>query len=336
MDGPIAKSVTSAEKVRRLHKTVDAGDTCAILLNADPDSLASAMALKRLLWRRTRKVEIYRINKIERADNLALVKLLKIRNQHIRRLKKSRVTKWALIDSQPDHNEAFSGYPFDIIIDHHPVSENLSADFIDIKEDYGANATIMTEYLKAAKIKPSPRLATALFYAIKADTNNFVRNSASSDMIAFRYLYEHANMNIIKKIESSEITTKTLSEIDTAIHNLTVIRQTALVHLGQVDNPDNIVIVADFFMKLAEATFSVCSGVYDDKLIVCFRSAGFRRNAGKFARERFGDVGRAGGHKNMARAEVPLTNVKEADKKKTVDPARFVRNRVTGKRRVGS
>ena len=30
--------MTAAEKVRRLRKTVDSGQTCAILVNADPDS----------------------------------------------------------------------------------------------------------------------------------------------------------------------------------------------------------------------------------------------------------------------------------------------------------
>jgi len=330
VESPLAKSMTIAEKHRRLLQVVGTKDVLAILVDADPDALASAMALKRLFWRRVKKVEIYRINKVDRADNLAFIKLLNVRNQHIRRLKKSRITKWALVDSQPDHNEAFSGYPFDIIIDHHPISNGLAAGFIDIKEDYGANTTIMTEYLKAAKINPSPRLATALFYGIKSDTNNFVRNSASADMIAFRYLYEYANMNIIEKIESSEITTRTLSEIALAIQNLTVSKQTAIVHMGEVDNPDTLVIIADFFMKLAEATWSICSGVYGGKLIVCIRNVGFRRDAGKIARESFGDIGRAGGHANMARAEISLSDIGSLKKQKlrTIDLGQFVRTRM--------
>ena len=38
MKTPLAKSMTAAEKVRRLRKTVDSGQTCAILVDADPDS----------------------------------------------------------------------------------------------------------------------------------------------------------------------------------------------------------------------------------------------------------------------------------------------------------
>jgi hypothetical protein len=37
------------------------------LINADPDDMASAFALKRLFWRKVKRVDIIRINKIERA-----------------------------------------------------------------------------------------------------------------------------------------------------------------------------------------------------------------------------------------------------------------------------
>ncbi|NTV00258.1 MAG: hypothetical protein HGA55_03940, partial [Methanoregulaceae archaeon] len=68
-----------------------------------------------------------------------------------------------------------------LIYDHHLPAPGSVAPFVDIHEDYGATATMMTEYLRAAKIAPSPRLATALFYGIKTDTDNFVRASIPND-----------------------------------------------------------------------------------------------------------------------------------------------------------
>jgi nanoRNase/pAp phosphatase (c-di-AMP/oligoRNAs hydrolase) len=286
-------------------------DRLAILINADPDALASAMALSRIFWRRTKSARIFRINRIDRADNLAFVKLLDIGNSHIRQLKKSEFTKWAIVDSQPSHSEAFAGFDFTIIIDHHPVTSGMNADFIDIREECGANATVMTEYLKALRITPSPRLATALFYAIKADTSNFVRETVTADMIAFRYLYDFVNLGIIKKIESTEFSRKTLSRFKSAIERLVFYKGMALVHLGDVDNPDTLVMVADFFLKMAEAHWSIVSGVYNKTLIVIFRNAGFRRDAGKLAKEMLGTLGSAGGHKSAARAEVPMEQIPE-------------------------
>jgi len=284
-------------------------DTLAILINADPDAMASALALKRLFWRRVKKMLIYRINAIKRADNLALIKLLKIDQKYIRKLDSSEITKWAIVDSQPHHNEKFSKYEFDIIIDHHPVDPGSVGQFVDIKEDYGATSTMMVEYLKAAKIKPSPRLSTALFYGIKTDTDNFARQSTPHDINAFRYLYQFVNINIIKKIESSEITRKTLPNFRAAIDKLTFLKDKAFIHMGRVNDPDVLVIIADFFLKMAEATWCIVSGVYGQKLIIIFRNAGFRLDAGKTAQNLFGRWGSAGGHKGAARAEIPIHEV---------------------------
>jgi nanoRNase/pAp phosphatase (c-di-AMP/oligoRNAs hydrolase) len=170
----------------------------------------------------------------------------------------------------------------------------------------------LTEYLKALKIKPSPRLATALFYAIKADTNNFVRETVAADMIAFRYLYDFTNLGIVKKIESTEFSRKTLSLFKTALERLVFYKGIAFVHLGEVNNPDTLVMMADFFLKIAEANWSIVSGVYNKTLVVIYRNAGFLRDAGKLAKEMFGGIGSAGGHKSAARAEIPMENLPDA------------------------
>ncbi|MGB3221546.1 MAG: DHH family phosphoesterase [Desulforhopalus sp.] len=309
MKTSFGKSVSAVEKVNKLKSIVSPGDSLAILLTADPDALASALALRRLFWRKVQPIHIVCTNRIDRADNLALVNLLDIPLSRIRSLDNSEITKWALVDSQPSHNEQFAAINFDIIIDHHPQSKNLNAPFVDIREEYGANATLMTEYLKAAGIKPSQRLATALFYAIKTDTGNFVRPTVSRDMIAFRYLYELANRNIIKKIESSEMTRDTMAWFQQAMQELVFVDSMAVICLGDVKKPDILVQIADFFLKMAEATWSIVSGVYGRRLIVIFRNADFRRHAGNLARDLFGEVGSAGGHKDSARAEIPLENI---------------------------
>jgi nanoRNase/pAp phosphatase (c-di-AMP/oligoRNAs hydrolase) len=315
MAHPLPKSMSFTEKVKRLWEVVNPEDTLGILIDADPDAMASALSLKRLFWRKVRKVEIYHINPIERADNLAFIKLLKIDQQHIRYIKPSKITKWAILDSQPHHHEQLENYLFDIIIDHHPMDPSSKAHFIDIKEDYGANSTIMTEYLRAAKIRPSPRLATALFYGIKTDTNNFVRESLPNDINAFRYLYRFTNMNIIKKIESSEMTKQTLDSYRFAMDRLKLLKNVAFIDMGKVDNPDILVIIADFFMRLADTTWSIVSGSNNGKLIIIFRNAGFRGDAGKTAQKSFGHLAAfAGGHKSAARAEIPLENINEITK----------------------
>lgn len=306
MEHSFPKSTPVAEKLKRLLEQVSPDDTVGILINADPDSMSSAMALQRLFWRRVKKTRVFRTNVIKRADNLAMIKLLNIKQRHIRKLNPARISKWAIVDSQPEHHDAFNRFQFDIIIDHHPLSAGSVAPFVDVREDYGATATMMTEYLRAAKIKPSPRLATALFYGIKTDTDNFVRPSIPNDINAFRYLFPFVNIHTVKMIESSEMTRKTLTHFRAALENLVFFKDKAWIHMGKVNDPDILVILADFFLKLVESTWCIVSGVYGQRLIIIFRHAGFRLDAGKIAQKLFGPWGPAGGHKSAARAEIPM------------------------------
>jgi nanoRNase/pAp phosphatase (c-di-AMP/oligoRNAs hydrolase) len=153
MDHPFAKAISSGERYERLLHVVRSEDTVGVIISADPDAMASALTLKRLFWRKVKNTKIYYINAIKRSGNLAFTRLLNIDMRYVKHLRRSEITKLAIVDSQPHHSEGFKGYAFDIIIDHHPMDAVLNAPFIDIKPDYGATSTILTEYLRAAKNK---------------------------------------------------------------------------------------------------------------------------------------------------------------------------------------
>jgi len=51
-------TVPSKDKLDSLFKVVDTTDVVAILISADPDAMASAMALKRLFWRKVKRVDL--------------------------------------------------------------------------------------------------------------------------------------------------------------------------------------------------------------------------------------------------------------------------------------
>jgi nanoRNase/pAp phosphatase (c-di-AMP/oligoRNAs hydrolase) len=321
---PVPKSLPSTERLQRLRNMIGPEDSLAIVINADPDAMASAIALKRLFWQKVKRILIFHTNVIERGDNLAFVKLLKIDQHPIGDLNPSEITKWSILDSQPGHYESLKNLSFDIVIDHHPLDSDSKAGYMDVRENYGANSTIMTEYLKAAKIRPSPRLATALFYGIKTDTGNFVRASTFNDIKAIRYLYQYTNLNIIKKIESSEMTQKMLASYKAAMERLMFFKDMVIVHMGEVDNPDTLVVIGDFFLRMVDMSWSIVSGIYDNKLIIILRNASFRGNAGKKAQRLFGPWGAsAGGHKYAARAEIPLQSLSK-EIKGDFDPGRFV------------
>ncbi len=328
---PSSLPATQKKRCEKLLENIAYDDVLGIMINADPDAMASALALKRLFWRKVKKVVICRVNAIKRTDNKTMVKLLTLPVPYINRINTSMVTKWAIVDSQPHHHPRFAKFKFDIIIDHHPPAPDLDAPFIDIRDNFGATASMLTEYLRAAVIKPSARLATALFYGIKTDTDNFARSSSANDIKAFRYLYPFVNLNIIKKIESSEINKANLPAFQTAFEHLEFIGNAAYINMGKTDDPDALVILADFFLKMAEANWCFVSGIYGQKVIIIIRNAGFRLHAGNLAQKLFGDLGSAGGHKSAARVEMGLENVQKKAEEHATTLAHYIREKIKEK-----
>ena len=324
-------TLSAAEKLRRFYEVFEGDNTVLILINADPDSIASAMAVKRLLWRKVSSVTISNINIIKRPDNIAMIRLLGVDLVPIKDIDKGAFNRFVIVDSQPNHSEILTEYPPHVIIDHHPDT-GVSGPFVDIRPKYGATATILTEYLRAAKIKPSSKLASGLFYAIKTDTDNFVRQTLIEDVRAFQFLYRHSNLHLINKIEQSELTFDFLKYFKIALDNKRVRKGHMFAYLGSVVNPDICVIIADFFMKISSVNWSIVSGLYSKKLIIVFRNDGLRKDAGKVAKLSFGQIGSAGGHKSMARAEISVEALKEViDYKNDRKLLRWIINKIEKK-----
>ena len=319
---------SASERLGRFYDQFSGNDSVLIVINADPDAIGSAMAVSRLLWRRVSNVTISHVNTINRPDNLAMLRLLGVAMTPFIDIDPAQYSKFVIVDSQPNHNEFMEALHPDVIIDHHPET-NAKASYSDIRPGYGATATILTEYLRAARITPSAKLATGLFQAIKTDTNSFKGQTQIEDVRAFQYLFRHANTHLARKIEQADLRLDFLKYFKIALNTKRLRKGRVFVCLGSVVNPDVCVIIADFFMRIVTVTWSIVCGTCDKKLIVIFRNDGIRKNAGKVAQESFGQFGSAGGHKNMARAEIALSDlsgqVEWRDEKKLL---RWLINRV--------
>ncbi|MBI4643994.1 MAG: DHH family phosphoesterase [Deltaproteobacteria bacterium] len=293
----------------RLYQLFSHEDRLLILIDADPDSIASALALKRLLWRRVAACVISPIRPITRPQNEHLVELLRISLTPYPEVNPGEFNRKALVDNQPGHHETFGAYQYDVIIDHHPRLPETAARFVDIRADYGANSSIMTEYLRAARIKPSLKLATALYYGITTDTANFERPAIEADVRAFHYLFKFTRRALVRSLEYAEFNISMLKYFQLAFSRYRLRHQRFFAFLGTVSTPDILVILADFFLRAHEISWTIVGGIYEDKLVVIFRNDGLRKNAGALALKAFGKLGPAGGHATSARAEVPLAHI---------------------------
>ena len=299
------------KRVQAFLKLFGHDDNVLILICPDPDSMASALAVKRLLWNRVRKTSIAYTGKIQRLENQAMIDLLKISMVEISTLDPGSFAHRVLVDSQPNHSEILKDFEYDAIIDHHPKTKNWDAPYVDIRPEYGATATILIEYLRKAGIKPSMKLGTALLYGIKTDTANFERGGTREDVREFRYVFQYANMNLLRKIEKAELTPSDLGYFETALANRSLTKKGLFTHLGKVPHSDICVQVADFFTRVHGIGWSFVSCVSEGELNVVIRNDGYRKDAGKLANSAFGDLGSAGGHRGAARATIPMKLLRE-------------------------
>jgi nanoRNase/pAp phosphatase (c-di-AMP/oligoRNAs hydrolase) len=130
-----------------------------------------------------------------------------------------------------------------------------------------------------------------------------------ADGNCFRYLFNIANLNLVRKFELTELRRSELRYFRIALNEVKTSKRRAYVHIGRVSTPDILVIIADFFNRVEGFDWVIVSGVHGEKMVVIFRCDGYRKNAGKLAKSAFGKFGPAGGHKEAARAEVPLKNL---------------------------
>ena len=297
------------EALQELHTHFCSKDHVLVVIDPDPDAIASALAVKRLLWHKVQATTIGMIRPIRRLNNLTLVRVLRLPLVLLARDQLERFDKYVVVDGQPSHNDFFQRFHYTAIIDHHPVTNAFSeTPFVDIRPDFGSTSTILTGYLKAARIKPSQALATTLLYGIKTDTRNFERHTIMEDIEAFRYLFPLTNHNILRKVEISDLSFSDLKFFQKAVERKHIVRDRLFAHLDEVPTADILVVLAEFFLKVHDISWSIISGLLEDHLIIVLRNDG-SHDAGRMIRRGFGHLGCAGGHEAMARAEIPLANL---------------------------
>jgi hypothetical protein len=198
--------LTNLRRVVELRRLIEPRDKLGILLqpDPDPDGIACAYALRALLGRKSPTASMITFGEIKRPENLSMVKALGIEVHTILPEELDEFDGLALVDVQPT---VFGESPparvrsVDVVIDHHPERSGYDAVLKDIRPTYGATATILAEYIRAAELEIHPRLATALVYGIKSDTQLLGRETSRHDMAAFAFLHTFHSPALLRRIE---------------------------------------------------------------------------------------------------------------------------------------
>ena len=276
--------------------------------NPDPDAIAAAVALKHLLLVQTGQEAVVTFGGIiGRSENRLMVEELQIDLKPISTLDLDQFNIVCMVDTQPGTGN--NSYPGDkkvhLVIDHHaPRAELQNVTWVDVREEYGAAATILYEYLCTQNIRINTRLATSLYYAIKSETQDLGREWSKADREAYLKLLPLSNNRILFRITHPPVPGNYFSTFNRAMKNARIYGCLLIFNLFKVDNPDIVAELADFMLRHEGVTHVMGLGWYDGAEVASLRTLDPDIKLGQVVQEVFHGLGTSGGHGMIAGGQI--------------------------------
>lgn len=283
----------------------------------DPDAIASAYGLQRLLEAKGISATICYNGRIDRVSTLRMIEELKITLCNVNEI--TNITKEdeiILVDSQKGNInvEDMTGQII-ICIDHHPSNNVNDYKYADIRKEIGACASMIGEYFLENNIAMDTLIATALIYGIKIDTANLSRGVSKLDLDMFYYLYPKCDMEIVQKLEHSVLQIDDLHAYANAINSIEIKNGISFANTG-VDCPEALIAtISDFMMSISSVYLSVVYARRAEGIKLSVRSKYGTCDAGELCKRALIDCGNGGGHAHMAGGFVPFTGDEEEEER---------------------
>lgn len=249
-----------------------------------------------------------------------MLQLLKLSVTEVKPEELYRFDRLVIVDTQPRglDNSRLGRLA---VIDHHPEDDGYEAELVDIRPDYGACASMLTEYLRAVDSRRVGRqLATALLYGIKTDTDNLTRGVTPADVRAYAFLQSRADLEVLHRIERPMYSVALLHTYGRALAAVAVESGVAATFAGTLEEADAHILaeLADLCLSIEGVCWAVVGGVVGEEVVLNVRHLGEEQRgerqgpvveggAGALAHRLAGQAGQGGGHATMARATWPRT-----------------------------
>ncbi len=322
LEETVGPSVESLFGLRKQLSSIDGRLAVVMHDNPDPDAIASAVALVDIAEAFGVEAEACYFGEISHQENRAMVNLLDLElRQFDDDESLEEFSAFALVDhSRPGVND---GLPetlhVDVVIDHHPPRGPVPGAFVELRDQVGATSTIMTEYLDRLGLEFDPATATALLYGIRIDTGDFTREVSPADFRAASILSEHADTGVLAQIEQPTIDGETLETIARAIKNRIQNGSVAVASVGRLSNRDALPQAADQLLAMEGIQTTLVFGFTGEMAYLSARSRANDVDLGETLRDAFDRIGSAGGHADMAGAQLEVGILGDVDDEEEVD-----------------
>jgi nanoRNase/pAp phosphatase (c-di-AMP/oligoRNAs hydrolase) len=307
------KTVAARRSERFLTGLADAtAVTFVSHVQPDPDSLGSMMGLAHLVETSLGKpTRLTRDGLISRAENRAMVDILKIDVSPIETVAWREGEAVVMVDSQPNtgRHTLDGEVPLYAVIDHHDTPGDLDdVPFVDVRSGLGATCSLVTSYLMEQNVALPKRLATALLYGIETELAGYPREASSLDDSALLYLYPLADKDLMARIRNARLPQSYFECMLQGLQSSFIYDRLIVSWVNELPQPELAAELVDFLIRFEEIDWAVCAGVYQDQLVLSVRTAAQDARAGETLRHVVGKLGRAGGHDRRAGGSIPLAS----------------------------
>ncbi|MFC4247825.1 DHH family phosphoesterase [Natribaculum luteum] len=164
----------------------------------------------------------------------------------------------------------------------------------------------MIEYLEELDLEPSSRLASALLFALHRERLDYVNNPTLKEYHAATFVYPYADTELLDQLYGSAYSPATIDAISKAIQKREIRGSSLVTCIGRTTEGDALPQAADYLLNLEGVDTVLVEGIVDDAVRMSARSNDPRVDIGAVLNRAFDDVGSAGGHSDMASAQLPL------------------------------
>ena len=333
----VKKSSDLTKVVRQLAKVLEShrGEKQIIVIQdfPDPDALSSAWAYQLIAANYDISCDIVYGGTLSHQENITLVRLTGIpakryiptalQNQDL-----SVYQGCVLVDSQGTNSQLYSvveqaNIPLVVVVDHHSKQGEIDADFIDLRPQTRATATILTQYIQEGMLEfdssneKHVKCATALMHGLRSDTNRLMQ-AKEEDFVAAAYLSRFYDSQLLNAVLQSARSRRVMNVIERALRNRIIKKNFSISGVGYLryDDRDAIPQAADFLVTEEDIHTAVVFGIVhnednDNELVIgSLRTTKLTLDPDEFIKETLGQDAQGkffGGGRYMAGGfEIPI------------------------------
>ena len=244
----------------------------------DPDALSSAWAYELIAKNYDIECDIVYGGTLSHQENIALVRLTGLSAQRLtsNSLKEKDLSIYqgcVLVDSQGTNSQLYpvveeANIPLIVAIDHHTKQKELVAEFVDLRPQTRATATILTQYFQAGMLELDSndddhvKCATALMHGLRSDTNSLMQ-AKEEDFVAAAYLSRFYDSQLLNAVLQSARSRRVMEVIEKALSNRMIKKNVSISGVGYLryDDRDAIPQAADFLVTEEDIHTAVVYGI---------------------------------------------------------------------------